>query len=260
MSVMSQFYVSGDHWEEEYSQSFNFIGVGGLSNATDSYLRAYLSLITSQHQDKPNYMAWVSALIKPLCDIQDVLNSIPYYYSLPNAVGNQQDVLGQWIGISRNLQVPLVGVYLSLDIAGLGLDQGVFYNPNRDSLTAWTQLSDDVYRTVLYAKVSYNHWDGSSVTAMADMTPVVAPYGYSFYVQDNQDGTMYEGFIGGTATPPILLQQLLANGLFDFRPAGVQLTYFWQSDSHPIFALDVDNSYFGGVDHGSLATFIPFTI
>lgn len=255
-----RFYSSGDHWAEDYSQSFNFLGIGGLSDATDYYIKAYSSLITSQHQNKPNYLAWVQALLKPLCDIQDVLNSVPYHYSLPNAVGNQLDVLGQWIGISRNLSVPLVGVYLSLDSIGLGLDQGVFYNPDRDSLTAWTQLSDDVYLTILYSKIAYNKWNGSSVVAMQDMIPAVSPYGYSFYIQDNQDGTMLEGLIRGTAAPPVLLQQLLANGLFDFRPAGVQLTYFWQSDSNPIFALDVDNSYFGGADHGSLAIFTPFTI
>ena len=257
---MSAFYCAGDHWDEEYSQSFNFLDVGGLSNATDVYLRTYSSLITSQHQDKPNYMAWVQILIKPLCDILDFLNSIPYYYSLPNAIGGQLDVLGQWIGISRNVSTPLTNVYFSLDIPGLGLDQGVFYNPDRDSLTAWTQLSDDVYRTVLYAKIAYNQWDGSAETAMMDMEPVVAPYGYKFYIQDNQDGTMYEGLIGGAGVPPVILQQLLANGLFDFRPAGVQLQYFWQSDTNPIFALDVDNQYFAGVDRGSLAIFTSFTI
>lgn len=248
------FYCSGDVFSEDYTPSFGLINIGGISSATDYYLNKYVSLVTSEHADKLKYVEWVKTLIKPFCDMQDIISSIPWNYSLENAVGNQLDVLGQWIGINRNLQEPLVGVYFSLDMEGIGLDQGVIFNPNIDSEDGFVQLDDETYLTLLKAKIVYNQWDGSSNTAMSDMASVFSPHGYSFYIQDNGDGTMYEGLIGGISPPPILLQQMLITSLFDFRPAGIKLNYFWQSDSNPVFALDVENSYFGGLDNGSFAT------
>jgi len=219
-------------------------------------LQNYLSLVTSQHADKPKFNAWLSALLQPFCDMQALLQTFPSLFSVQTAIGQQLDVIGQWVGISRALQESLTGVYFSLDTAGVGLNQGIIYNPNTDSLTGLVQLDDDVYRLLLNAKIAYNAWDGTVASAETFMNNIFSVYNYSFCIQDNQDKTMYEGIIGGSAAPPAFLQQMLLNGLFDLRPSGIIVHYFWQSDSNPVFALDVDNSYFGGLDHGSMATFI----
>ena len=224
----------------------------------------YKSLITSQHSDKPNYNSWLTTLVKPFCDMQAVLNNITGLYTLGNAVGQQENVLGQWIGISRNLYLPLTGVYFSLDTSGVGLDQGIIYNPNLgQSTTELDSLDDGIYNLLLNFKIGYNNWNGSIPSAQTFVNTMLGSnlwgntQSYSFYIQDNQNGSMYEGFISGTRSgvPPPVLQQLLLNGTLDLRPAGVKINYFWPSDTNPIFALDVSNSYFGGLDQGSLANF-----
>ena len=68
-------------------------------------------------------MGVVATLCQPFVDEQSVLNSLPGKYDLDSAVGVQLDAVGEWVGISRELAVPLSNVYFSLDIAGLGLDQ-----------------------------------------------------------------------------------------------------------------------------------------
>jgi len=231
----------------------DFINSSGIANNSANTLQNYLSLITSQYQNNPKYIAWVQTLLQPFADMQDVIDSITYYYDLNTAIGNQLDVIGQWVGISRNLQEPLVGVYCTADVAGLGADTSIVYNPNTDSLDGLVKLSDSLYLLLLKAKIAFNNWNGTIPEAITAMNAIVGQFGYSFEIIDNQNETMSAGLIGGTGVPPVFLQQMLKNGLFNFRPAGVQLHYFWQSTSAPILAADVNNSYFAGADVGAVA-------
>ncbi|MGC7970039.1 DUF2612 domain-containing protein, partial [Salmonella enterica] len=71
--------------------------------------------------------------------------TLPFDFDLDQAIGVQLDAVGEWVGISRNITVPLAGVYFSFDIAGLGFDQGVWKGPF-DPDTGLTTLDDDTYR------------------------------------------------------------------------------------------------------------------
>ncbi|MEK6319934.1 MAG: DUF2612 domain-containing protein, partial [Burkholderia gladioli] len=89
----------------------------------------YTSLITSEHQPQPRFMALVGALVSPLVDQMNVVASMPALFDLDNAVGDQLDKVGEWVGLSRQVSTPLTGVYFSFDIVDLGFDQGTWKGP-----------------------------------------------------------------------------------------------------------------------------------
>ncbi|WP_143296080.1 DUF2612 domain-containing protein, partial [Burkholderia pseudomallei] len=123
-------------------------------------LTDYTVLITSEHSDKPRFMASVSALVQPLVEQMNVLESMPGKFDRDNVIGVQLDDVGLWVGVSRKIRTPLTGVYFSFDIAGLGFDQGTWKGPF-DPDTGLTILDDDTYRLVIRAKIGANHWDGT---------------------------------------------------------------------------------------------------
>lgn len=125
-----------------------------------SELTDYTALITSEHRDKPRFMGTVGALVQPIVDQMNVLQSMPAKFDLDNAVGVQLDDVGLWVGVSRKIRIPLTGIYFSFDIAGLGFDQGIWKGPF-DPDTGLTVLDDDTYRLVIRAKIGANHWDGT---------------------------------------------------------------------------------------------------
>jgi len=131
-----------------------------------SELTDYTALITSEHRDKPRFMGTVGALVQPIVDQMNVLQSMPAKFDLDNSVGVQLDDVGLWVGVSRKIRTPLTGIYFSFDIAGLGFDQGTWKGPF-DPDTGLTVLDDDTYRLVIRAKIGANHWDGTLASSAA---------------------------------------------------------------------------------------------
>lgn len=130
----------------------------------------YTGLITSQHANKPKFMAMVAGVSQPFVDLLSVLASIPASYDLDNAIGDQLDVVGEWVGISRNISTPLA-VYFSLDTSGLGFDQGSWQGPY-DPSTGLISLDDDTYRLLIRAKIGANSWDGTLGTSAAILNSI----------------------------------------------------------------------------------------
>lgn len=219
-------------------------------------LSQYTNLITSQYQDKPNYLAMLAATCQPFADILAAQGDIAAAYDLDQAIGSQLDVIGQWVGVSRKLLQPLVGVYFSLDTLGLGFDQGVWQGPY-DPTLGLVSLPDNLYLLVIKAKILNNHWDGSVPSAYRLMNQLFAPFGYTFFIQDPADMTMQFGLVGD-GPPNDVVKALLTSGVFNVKPAGVYLSqYIYQSAPGPMFALDMNTSNFAGFDSGSWATMIP---
>src|SRR4051812_45941522 len=88
----------------------------------------YLALITSAFRDKTKFLATVSANVSPSVRVQDLLMETSELYDIDTAVGDQLDVLGKWVGISRQIPIPIPGVFFSWDgsDATLGWDQGIW--------------------------------------------------------------------------------------------------------------------------------------
>lgn len=245
----------------------------------------YTGLITSEHNQKPKFMATVTALAGSYADLINSLQSMPTVFDLDAAVGVQLDAVGLWVGITRNIDVPLTGVYFSLDTAGVGLDQGVWMGPF-DPSTGVTALDDDTYRLLIRARIAANHWDGTlagsaallgiifganvlyPAIVLADGTPVVVQgsvpgqliplVGYTdqttyVFIQDNGDMTITIGISG--VLPSALFLALLSGGYIPIKPSGVHADYVATSSSGaPIFGFDVNNQYIGGLNTGAWGT------
>ena len=217
----------------------------------------YTNLITSQHKDKPKFVEFVKTLCQPYVDMQNVISTFSAMYDINNGFGAQLDVIGQWVGISRALPEQITGVYFALDTPGLGLDESVWQGPfNPDTYLVF--LPDDHYKLLLNAKILNNQWDGSKDQAYIIAQTIFNPLGYELIIEDHADMTMSLGIVGVTVTPTALIQAMLTQGVLDIKPATVGIkNYFYPSAPGRMFALDVSNDYFGGLDESSWATLIP---
>ncbi|WCM21350.1 DUF2612 domain-containing protein [Paraburkholderia bryophila] len=215
----------------------------------------YTSLITSEHQSAPNFMAMVSLLAQWAADRQNMLASIPALYDIDSAVASQLDAVGLWVGISRKLSVPLTNVYFSLDVAGLGLDQGVIQGPF-DPTTGLVSLPDAQYRILLYATIAANNWDGTVPGAYTAWNTVFQPLGYSILIQDFQNMTMGIALVG--PTPDAVTLALFKGGYLNLVPAGVGVAFYFEQSvpGTPIFGLDAENSSIAGLDVGAMALIV----
>ena len=186
-------------------------------------IEPYLSLITSEHADKPNFNAVMSLLLQPLADIKAQILALPGLFDLDVAVGQQLDFVGQWVGVSRYLQVPITDVYFSFDTVGLGFDEGTWWAPPAP-LTQLDILPDDAYRTLLRARIASNNWDGTVPGAYSVWNILFAGTGYTIQITDNQDMTIDYNLVG--PTPDALTLALYEGGYLSLKPAGVEITSY----------------------------------
>lgn len=211
----------------------------------------YTGLITSEHADKPNFVAAITALVQGFADGVAVCNSIPSAYNLDEAVGAQLDAIGQWVGLSRTLTTVLTGVYFSWDAtATLGWDSGSWQAPG-DSSTGLITLPDDSYRQLIRSKIAANNWDGTIPGALTVYQTIFAG-AQQVIIQDNQDMTYTLGFVGNALSAIDLA--LLQNGYIPLKPAGVQIASIAvPSGPGPLFAWDVMSTSLSGWDSGQWA-------
>lgn len=76
-------------------------------------IETYTNLITSEHKNKPKFIATVQANIKFYVQLQEVLNSLTPKFDVDTAEGDQLDIIGLWAGISRFIRSPLQGIYFT---------------------------------------------------------------------------------------------------------------------------------------------------
>ncbi|RQR50109.1 DUF2612 domain-containing protein [Burkholderia sp. Bp9125] len=212
-------------------------------------LNDYTSLITSEHRDMPRFAATVAAVVQPLVDQMNLLASMPGKFDLDAAVGAQLDDVGRWVGVSRRIRTPLTGIYFSLDIAGLGFDQGIWKGPF-DPDTGLTVLDDDTYRLVIRAKIGANHWDGTLEQSAAILNSIFGADTHVF-IEDHQDMSMTIGISG--KVPSAVFLALLAGGYIPLKPEGVRVNYTIVTtvDNAPLFGFDMSGPYVAGFDVGA---------
>lgn len=211
----------------------------------------YTGKITSRHADKPKFMAMVQVVAQCFLDANLATAALPAVFDLDNAVDSQLDNVGEWVGISRNVDTPLTNVYFALDTAGLGFDQGAWQGPF-DPATGITTLDNDTYRTLIRAKIGANQWDGTLGQSKAILDLVFSGDTFVF-IQDNQDMTITIGVVG--APPTALELALLTGGHIPIKPQSVGINYYIvPSSPGPIFGFDVSNQYVAGFDQSSWGT------
>lgn len=210
-------------------------------------LTDYLDLLPSANASKPNFRSVLAVVLQPLVDLQ---NNTPDF-DIDTAMGDQLDAIGAWVGQSRNIGVPIVGVYFAFDTPSVGFDQGVWFGPGANP-NGVTSLDDGTYRMILKIKIAANTWDGSLAGAQKVLA-AVAGNGTYLFVQDNFDMSIT---IGVSGTVPSALFVALIRQVFNWiRPAVVNLASVSVTsvNNTAIFGFDTQNNYVAGFDAGAWA-------
>ena len=212
-------------------------------------LNDYLNLITSEHRTRPNFIATITANVNLALQLQDVYASMIAKFDVDTAVGNQLDIIGEWVGITRNVSIPITGVYFTWDSTfDVGWEYGT-WQPATAPVSV-TTLPDDAYRTLIKAKIAANVWDGTTEGAYAIWDAVFEGTGVTILIQDNQNMTYALALVGGIIDS--LTLALLTGGYIPLKPEGVRVSAYYVSvDSGPVFAWDVDTDTLKGWDEGS---------
>ncbi|CAI3619239.1 DUF2612 domain-containing protein [Clostridium neonatale] len=155
----------------------------------------YLDNITSQHRDKPKYIAWLSSSLTIIDHAYIMTKNMDNDFDLDNAVGQQLDILGQVIGRKRTLN----------------------FQPLNDHNPV---LDDETYRLVLKSKVAMNMWDGKTESAYEIWNNIFDDIGLQ--LQDNQDMSL-TAYVTGYVNQ--IRQDLIQHGYIVPKPEGVRINY-----------------------------------
>lgn len=219
----------------------------------------YIKLITSENADKPDFVAVIGFSVSPAVRIQELMASmIPIFDLDTPPVGNQLDIIGQWVGISREINVPISGtdVYFTWDGTNpfVGWDSGS-WQPT-DVPVDITTLPDGAYLNLIRGKIAANQWDGTTNGAYKIWNALFT--NFTILIQDYQNMSYAVGIVGGL--PDALTLALITGGYIPLRPEGVLITeYFVAIDTGPLFGWDVESTLISGWDVGSWAMEIPAT-
>lgn len=214
-------------------------------------IQDYVDLITSEFADQPKFTSMVSADVAPMVRVQALLETMIAIFDIDTPpVGNQLDIIGQWVGVTREVAIPITGVFFSWDgtDASLGWDSGTWAPSDASEITT---LPDDAYLTLIKAKIAANVWDGTTNGAYAIWNSLFTDF--TILIQDHQDMSYAVGIVGAVIDP--LTQALITGGYIPLKPEGVRISeYFIAVDTGPVFAWDVPlNALLGGWDEASWA-------
>lgn len=214
----------------------------------------YLDLVTSEYQNQPNFNAMLAFMVAVPVQVQSLMNqmngtALPSLFDLATPpVGNQLDILGQWAGISRNVNIPITGVFFSWDGTDftLGWDYGSWQSDTQP--TSIVALPDDAYLTLILAKIAANNWNGTTNGAY-EIWDALFPQ-FTILIQDNCNMTYAMAIIGGIVDS--LTLALITGGYIQLRPEGVQISeYLVSVDTNPAFCWDLETTDCKGWDQGS---------
>lgn len=210
----------------------------------------YTTLITSAHRDQPKFVATVRLLTEAASAIAAVGLSFCEAFDVDMAVGVQLDTVGKWVGISRNLIVPITGAFFTWGDADLGWGMANWKGPYEPSEGVVT-LDDDTYRAVIKAKIGSNYWDGTVEGLQQIGSTAFADLGVQCFVIDNFDMTATVYILG---QPTTALIELIRRGIAPPKTAGVRITGYILASAPgaPFFALSVPTTpVTAGLDFGS---------
>jgi hypothetical protein len=181
----------------------------------------YTALITSEYQGSVKFQRWLAALLQPLDDASQCLESISLAFDLDQAVGVQLDILGQIIGQGRTMT----------------------FTP---SSGASPILDDTTYRLLLKARIAWNTWDGT-IDGLQTVWKNLFPTG-GITIVDNQNMSATVVMTGAFTA---IQQDLINAGLIVPRPEGVLYNYTFAT--LPLFGFGPASSVIAGFGVGHWA-------
>lgn len=179
----------------------------------------YLKLITSQHRDKPKYMAMVTALLRPSDDIFALAATMDDEFDVMLATGIQEDIVGILVGANRTLD----------------------FQPDKGLSPI---LDNAAYRILLQAKIAQNMWKGG-IMDLRDLWTTL--FGEGIIIQDNQDMTIDVVVIGSSFDQIVL--NMIQKGMIVPKPQSVKLTTYFSDQQ--VFGYDMETDTIRGYDEAN---------
>lgn len=210
----------------------------------------YAALITSWHATRQKFVAVVKANVQPYIDMQSAIYGLIPAFDIDLAVGQQLDILGQWIGRSRNVPVPIPDLWFAINNEKKGFDRGLWRQPY-DTGSEINKLPDEEYRRLLKTRILLNRWDGTiEPLEYAVSYFFSASFDTFFFVEDRQDMSCAFCFTGKWPDPVglcMIEQQIVARA-----PMGIQ-TYYQVTtiEDQPLFGFDVSSVRIAGFDEAA---------
>lgn len=208
----------------------------------------YINLVTSEYAGQPDFLSVISANVATPVQVQTLLAAMIALFDIDTPpVGKQLDIIGQWVGVSRNVQVPISGAFFEWDSVSYlnGWDYGTWQPA--DAPTQITSLPDDAYLTLLKGRIAANNWDGTINGAYAIWDNLFSQF--KILIMDRQNMSYDMAIVGGIVDT--LTLALIEGGYIQLRPEGVKINnYLVSIDSNPVFAWDIENSLMQGWDEG----------
>lgn len=182
----------------------------------------YTQLIAGAHREKPRFTEWLYQLTQPLLAARTAIKGFVLDYDIDYATGAQLDAVGVRVGEARKLALKITDVFFAFDdVDGVGFDLGIWQTA-RDDTYGITELSDEVYRVLLKAKVTLNQYGGKNEDLIQLIDLISQAFGLNTsqiaYV-DSQDMSVTV-YIDKARVPPIVWQ-LFYNKVIALNHAGV---------------------------------------
>jgi len=211
----------------------------------------YQALVSSENADQPDFLAVISASVEPSVQVQALLQAMISLFDIDTPpAGDQLDIIGQWVGISRQIKIPISGVFFTWDgAANVGWDYGIWQGAGQTSNIS--SLPDDAYLKLIKATIAANQWDGTTNGAYEIWDSLFTTF--SILVQDNLNMSYAMALVGGIIDS--LTLALITGGYINLRPEGVRISkYFISQGTNPVFAWDLAVTNLQGWDVGYWAT------
>lgn len=176
--------------------------------------------VVSQYANAPILTQLITNFAGYIDATQNFDQFFDFIWNVDTAVGYGLDVWGRIVGVARVLQLPSNTSYLGFEEATdwQPFGQAPFYSG--DPVTNNYSLSDDAYRTLIFAKALANICDGS-IPAINQLLLNLFPSLGNCYVTDGLDMTMTYTF--GFILSPVQLAIVQNSGVLP-KSTGVSVT------------------------------------
>lgn len=191
------------------------IGVSAIGDIPPFDWRA---TIMSQYANSPILFQLIENFEGYLDQTANIEAFYDLIWNVDTAQGYGLDVWGRIVGVTRTLQVA-IGKYFGFEeattLSADPFNQSAFYNGN--PLTSNFQLSDNAFRTLIFAKALANICNGSS-QAINQLLMNLFPGQGNCYVVDGGDMTMQ--YVFSSPLTPVQTAIVFQSGVLP-KPVGV---------------------------------------
>lgn len=228
----------------------------------------YRNLITSEYRLAPRFNAMVRKMVDYNCSLDTAVLKITDMFDVDTAKGDQLDVLGACVGVSRDLSfeptpaargriVCPTPEELAKDTAAQSIytiyktptpvylsETDVIRGNNPSAMDDAPLITDDIYRIMIKARIMQNVWKGN-VLDLYELWGNLFSDSLGIQIQDLQDMSYNIVLVGNY---PGIVKELILHGYIIPKPEGVRINLlsFISTDGMPIFAYDYNTLNYSG--------------